>query len=209
MTGSRIVVWSRWGCLLAVIVVLAFVIRRVLIDFPELGASMDPSAEDTQYVAHRALAYAHIAPGVVYFVGGALQLSARVRHAHDTLHRRMGRVVLVSGLVSGIFAIVFGVRYAYGGPWEAAATVCFGLWFETCLVVGYLRIRRQQVYAHRRWMIRAYATASAVGTIRILVAVLMVPVGFVASFALAFWLAFALHTAVAEVFIRHTEPQPA
>ncbi len=209
MTDSRLVAWSRWGCLVAVLVVLAFTVRRMLIDFPQLGASVAPSAEDAEYVAHRVLAYAHIVPGVLYFVGGVLQLSARIRRSHITLHRRLGRVVLVSGLVSGIFAIVFGVQYAYGGSWEAAATVCFGVWFEACLVAAFVSIRRGQVLAHRRWMIRAFATASAVGTIRILVAVLMVPVGFVASFALAFWLAFALHTAVAELFIRHSEPRTA
>lgn len=204
------VVWARWGCLVAVLIVLAFAVRRVLVDFPALGVSVAPSAEDAEYAAHRrVLAYAHIAPGVLYFAGGALQLSARIRRGHYTLHRRLGRVVLVSGMVSGIFAIVFGVQYAYGGAWEAAATVCFGVWFEVCLVIGYLHIRQHHVYAHRRWMIRAFATASAVGTIRILVAVLMVPVGFVASFALAFWLAFALHTAVAEIFIRRTEPATA
>jgi uncharacterized membrane protein len=199
--------WARWGCLPAVVVVLVFAVRRVLIDFPDLGASLAPSPEDAEYAAHRVLAYAHIVPGVVYLVGGALQLFARVRTRHYTLHRRLGRVVLVSGLLSGLFAIVFGVRYAYGGPWEAAATVCFGVWFEACLVTAYLSIRRGRVTAHRRWMIRAYATGSAVGTIRVLIAVLMVPLGFAASFALAFWLAFALHTTVAELFIRRT-PAP-
>jgi hypothetical protein len=193
----------------AVAVVLAFAVRRMLVDFPDLGVSLAPSEEDAQYVAHRTLAYAHIAPGVVYLVGGAVQLSARIRSRHYTLHRRLGRAVLASGLLSGCFAIVFGIRYAFGGAWEAVATVCFGVWFEACLVTAYLCIRQGHVAAHRRWMIRAYATGSAVGTIRILVALLMMPMGMAASFALAFWLAFAIHTTVAELYVRRSPPLPA
>lgn len=194
--------WVRWGCLLAVLVVLAFAVRRVLVDFPGLGVAVSRSPEDLQYAAHRGLAYAHIAPGVVYLVGGAVQLSARVRTRHYALHRRLGRVVLACGLLSGIFAIVFGLRYAFGGRGEAVATVCFGIWFVACLVTAYRCIRQGRVAAHRRWMIRAYAIGSAVGTIRILVALLMAPLGFQQSFAPAFWLAFVIHAAVAELYLR-------
>jgi hypothetical protein len=194
--------WVRIGCLVAVLFVVAFAVRRVVMDFPTLGVELPRSAEDAQYAVHRSLAYAHIAPGVIYLVGGALQLSARLRRRHYSFHRRLGRVVLACGLVSGLFAIVFGLRYAFGGPVEAVAALCFGVWFEACLVAAYLCIRRHHVAAHRRWMIRAYATAAAVGTIRVLVVVMAGSVGFATSFAIGFWAAFMLHLLVAEMYVR-------
>lgn len=200
--------WMRRGCAVAVVVVLAFTVRRVLIDFPGLGAAVTPSAEDGAYAAHRLLAYAHIAPGVVYLAGGAVQLTARIRRRHPALHRRLGRVVLPCGLVSGAFAIAFAVPHAYGGPLEVAATICFGTWFELCLVLAYVGIRRGRVDLHRRWMVRGYATASAVGTIRVLMGLLVVPVGLVTSFGLAFWAAFVIHTVAAEHYLRRAPVPP-
>jgi uncharacterized membrane protein len=194
--------WLGAACLVAVLVVLAFAARRVLIDFPGLGAGLTPSAEDAQYLAHRTLAYAHIIPGVLYLVGGAAQLTPRVRRHHYTVHRRLGRLVVPCGLASGLFAIIFGLMYPFGGPTEVAATLCFGIWFEACLVTAYVAIRRGHVAAHRRWMIRAYAIASAVGTIRLLIGVLAVPFGFATAFGVAFWMAFTLHAAVVELYLR-------
>jgi len=205
---TRYLPWVRAGCALAVFVVIAFAVRRLFVDFPALGVALGSTAEDVQYAAHRLPAYAHIVPGVVYLVGGAVQLSGRIRRRHYVLHRRLGRVVLICGLVSGIFAIVFGLRYAFGGRAEAAATLCFGIWFEACLLIAYGCIRRGLVPNHRRWMIRAYAAASAVGTIRILLAGLIIPFSFPDAFAVGFWLAFPLHLAVAELYLRRA-PVPA
>jgi hypothetical protein len=45
--------------------------------------------------------------------------------------------------------------------------VVFGLWFLACLVLAVRAIRRDDIVHHRRWMIRAFAIAIGVGTIRI------------------------------------------
>jgi uncharacterized membrane protein len=191
-------------------IVLAFAVARLLHDVPHLVDGTMPTEEiHREYVAHPWLAYLHIAPAVVYLLGAPIQLAYRIRSRHYTFHRRLGRVLLTCALVGGVFAIVFGVLHPYGGPGEASAAVVFGLWFLICLVSALRAIRRDDVVQHRRWMIRAFAVGIGVGTIRIWVYVFTAAgwLDFPDAFAVAFWLAFAMHAAFAEWWIR-TTPHP-
>jgi hypothetical protein len=66
-------------------------------------------------------------------------------------------------MISGVFALIFGGRFAFGGLPELSAAVVFGLWFLTCLVLAVGAIRRDDIVHHRRWMIGAFG----IGTVRI------------------------------------------
>ena len=54
------------------------------------------------------MAYLHIVPGVVYLFLAPLQLAYRIRSRHYTFHRRLGRVLATAGIISGVFALIFG-----------------------------------------------------------------------------------------------------
>ncbi len=202
------------GALIAI--VLGFAAMRVMIDWPNILAGTTPDDDFAmRYVEHPWLAYLHIAPGVVYLIGAPLQLSRRFRTRHYQFHRRFGRVLLVCALVTGVFALLFGVPHAWGGAPEAAATVLFGSWFLLSLVLAYRAIRRGAVAQHRRWMIRAFAVGVGIGTIRIWVGIFvgieqMLSGGVSEStpspttFGVAFWLAFTMHVAIGEWWLRRT-----
>jgi uncharacterized membrane protein len=193
-----------------VFIVVVYAAMRVLKDVPHLADGTQPAEDaDRAYVEHPWLAYLHIAPGVLYLLGAPLQLAYRIRSRHYTLHRRLGRILLAAALLSGMFAIVFGVLFSFGGTGEAAATVVFGGWFVGCLVAAFRAVRRDDIVRHRRWMIRAFAVAIGVGTIRIWI-ILLTQLGVLElkeSFAPAFWVSFALHVLVAEWWVR-TTPHP-
>ena len=116
------------GVLIAI--VLTFYGIRIATDAPFLLTGADPEPEDfeSRYVAHPWLAYLHMTAGVLYLLGAPLQLSQRIRTKHYTLHRRLGRVLVPAALVSVLFALVFGLRFPWGGPLEAMATAVFGCW---------------------------------------------------------------------------------
>jgi len=148
-------------------------------------------------------------------VGAPLQLSRRFRTRHYAVHRRLGRVLFTSALVAGLFALVFGVPHAWGGAPEAAATVVFGCWFLVCLVLAFRAIRCHDVRHHRRWMVRAFAVGIGVGTSRIWVGIFEgVEQGLSGGtapatpdptmFGVAFWLAFTMHVALGEWWLRRT-----
>jgi uncharacterized membrane protein len=188
-----------------ILVVLGFVVSRLITDIPNIATGTVPEDQrDVPYAAHPWLAYLHIVPGVVYLLGAPLQLWYGFRHRHYAAHRRIGRLVLASGAVSGVFAIGFGARYAFGGTGEASAALVFGSWFLLCLLLAYIAIRRGRVRRHRRWMIRAYAIAIGVGTIRLWVFLLSASglMEFQPSFGVAFWLALGMHAVAAEWWLR-------
>jgi uncharacterized membrane protein len=191
-----------------IVIVLTSYVIRIATDAPFLVTGTDPEPEDfeARYVAHPWLAYAHMTPGVLYLLGAPLQLSERFRTKHYTLHRRLGRVLVTAAMISVILAIVFGIRFPWGGPPEAVAAAVFGCWFLTCLLLAVRAIRHDDVINHRRWMIRAFATGVAVGSIRIWLGLLVVTgvLDFHHSFATAFWIGLSLHVLAGEWWIRTT-----
>jgi uncharacterized membrane protein YozB (DUF420 family) len=192
-------------CLL-ILVVMAFIVVRMTIDLGNLRTGSVPAPGDFnhRYALHPVLAYAHVVPAAIYLLGAPVQLSRRFRTRHPAVHRRMGRVVLPVGLIAGVFAVVFGMLYSYGGVSQAIGTVLFGCSFLSALITAYLAVRRGDITAHRRWMIRAFALGLAVGTFRLWVIVFQT-LGLLSlqnSFAVAVWLSFPLHALAAEVYLR-------
>ena len=198
-------------------IVLVFVAIRVITDGPHIVAGTVPDDDFAErYVAHWWLAYLHIVPGVVYLVCAPWQLSRRFRTRHYGVHRRMGRVLLGCALLSGVMALGFGVRFAWGGTLESIAAVVFGGWFLVCLVAAFRAIRGQDVRRHRRWMIRGFAVGIGIATIRIWVGLftglqiamnggaddLTLPAR--GTFGLSFWLALGMHVVIGEWWLRRT-----
>jgi uncharacterized membrane protein len=190
---------------LLIAIVIGFFVKRLIIDAPHLAAgTLPPEVYDRRYVAQPWLAYVHIVPGVLYLLLAPLQLAYRFRSRHYTVHRRLGRVLASAAMISGVFALIFGSLFSFGGLSESSATVVFGLWFLACLVLAVRAIRRDDIVHHRRWMIRAFAIALGVGTIRIWIGVFQASglLDFPSSFGPAFWIAFSLHVVAAELWLR-------
>lgn len=192
------------------LVITVFVVIRLLVDVPHLVAGTVPDDDySRRYVEHPWAAYMHIAAGAAFLGGAILQLPYRRRRRSYSAHRRRGRILVLAGGLAGAFAVVFGVPRAFGGPGEAAATWLASLWMLTCLALGFVAARRRDILTHRRWMIRAFAIALAVGTIRLWIGVFLASglLDLRASFTPAFWLAFAMHGAAAEAWLRRY-PRP-
>jgi uncharacterized membrane protein len=189
-------------------IVLTSYVIRIATDAPFLLTDTDPEPEDfeARYVAHPWLAYLHMTPGILYVLGAPLQLSERFRTKHYTAHRRLGRLLVTAALLSGSLALVFGLRFPWGGTPEAFAAAVFGSWFLACLLIAVRAIRRGEVSTHRRWMIRAFSVGVGVGTIRIWIGLLLGTglLDFHDSFAAAFWIGLSLHVIAAEWWIRTT-----
>ncbi len=199
---------TAWTVLaLPLVVVLVFAGIRIMTDVPLLRAGVPAPAGsfDARYVAHPVLAYLHIVPGVVFLLGGVLQLNRRFRERHWTVHRRLGRVLVACAAVSGVFALAFGIPYPWGNAWEVAATVVFGAWFLWTLIAGFAAIRRGDSRQHRRWMIRAFAVALGVGSIRLWIGLLSGATSlmtFPGAFGVSFWLGLGSHAVAAELWLR-------
>jgi hypothetical protein len=90
------------------------------------AGTLPPEEFDRRYVAQAWLAYLHIAPGVLYLLLAPLQLAYRFRSRHYAVHPRLGRVLVGAAMVSGIFTLIFGGLFSFGGVPEASAAVGCG-----------------------------------------------------------------------------------
>ena len=193
------------------LVVAVFVVIRLVQDLPHLLAGT-PSADPfgRRYVEHPLEGYLHIVPGALFLLLALPQLSVRVRGRHLRIHRRLGRAAVLLGLVSATFGLVFGARYAFGGAPQTAATMVFGTWFGITLVLGLRAARTHGVAVHRRWMVRAFAVSTGVGTIRLWVGLLFGTglTGFDEAFGWAFWLGLSMHVMAGELYLRWRPDPP-
>lgn len=204
--GGRVVTTAAWaGIAVLITITLVFASIRAATDLPHLvsGRPADPGSFEARYVVAPWLAYLHIMPGVIYLIGAPMQLWRGFRERHLDVHRVMGRIVLPAGIISGVFALAFGVPFSFGGAFQSLATAVFGSWFLLCLLVAYAAIRRLDVRMHRRWMIRAFAVGIGVGTIRLWIGLLtgLSAIPIADSFALAFWLGLGMNVVAGELWV--------
>ena len=148
----------------------------------------------------------HVIPGAVLLTLAPLQFSARVRRRHIGLHRWSGRLLLAVILITGLSAFFFGIVTPYAGTPEAVAAVVFGGLFLFSGARAFLAIRRGDVTRHREWMIRMFALALAISTVRLVFPLLMA--GSSAAmrdlFALSLWISWPVTLTAAEIWIRRT-----
>ena len=168
-----------------------------------------PAADvfDVRYVQHMLVAFVHIVPGLLFLSLAPLQFIPRIRKRHIRFHRVLGRVLVSCALISGVFALVVGFRLpVFGGIATQSAVAFFGAIFLFSLVKSLWHIRRKEVRLHREWMIRAFALAMGVATIRVFLVLFMELGSFSMeeAFGTTFWLGFSVNLLVAEVWINRT-----
>jgi uncharacterized membrane protein len=197
------------GVIVLAVIGLAAATRRALVLFwPGVFSGKYPpaAAMDTGFAKHMALTLVHIIPGALFLLLVPLQFVPAIRTKYLSVHRWLGRILVVSGLVIGISALVMSYTMNIGGPNETAATTLFGILFLFCLIKAYRHIRRKEVAQHREWMIRAFGIGLGVATTRPLVGMFfafrkLTPHEF---FGIAFWLGFTITFFVAEAWIDYT-----
>lgn len=203
--GGKPLTVAGWGlAVFLIFVVLVFVVIRVVTDVSNLSNGVLPPPDDfnRRYAENTVLAYLHILPGMVYLIGAPFQVSLRFRERNLRRHRLLGRVVLASGAITGVFAVVVGFVMPFGELAEATASVVFGLYFLVSLLLAYQAIRHGSIAVHRRWMIRAFAIGMAVGLIRIVIGMgEAFGIGIADSFGAAFWIAFVIMAFLAELWL--------
>lgn len=119
------------------------------------------------------IAFLHTAGGGLASLIGPLQFHGRFRQRRPDIHRRLGRVYLVAVGLSALGGL-------YLSPGSLASN-SFGIAFIALALAwlytgwhAYASIRRRDVQAHRRWMIRNFALTYAAVTLRIEMPILIV-----------------------------------
>lgn len=151
-----------------------------------------------------AVGYAHTLGGAVAALIGPFQFLSFIRIRHRLVHRWLGRIYLVSVGLSAIAGLYLS---ASSEVWNAFGMAFIALalaWLYTG-TNAYLTIRRGDVAAHRRWMIRNYALTYAAVTLRLEIPALIVLFGVApqTSAEIVAWMCWIPNLIVVEAWFRY------
>jgi uncharacterized membrane protein len=153
----------------------------------------------------------HVVLGGVYLALAPFQFVGRIRSRHLDYHRWAGRLLVSTGLVVGATALFIGLVIPEAGWPERVVIGFFGSLFLLALVEGLFNIRAGRVALHREWMIRAFAIGLAIATARLIFfPALLITMAdpserlFGTLLVVSLEVAFVVHAAVAELWIRST-----
>jgi uncharacterized membrane protein len=156
----------------------------------------------------------HVVLGAAYLALAMPQFLAAVRVRRPGVHRGIGRAAAAAGAVAGSAALVMMALFPFSGALTILVAGPFACLFVFSLARGVLLARSGRYPEHREWMIRAFAIGTGIATMRLI----FVPALFAfgeATDERARWLsvvcfgtAFAVHSAIAELWIRATRTNP-
>ena len=124
-------------------------------------------ADSARFFASPVSTVLHLVSSSLFIVAGAFQFSAPLRRRWPGWHRHAGRVLTVSGLVSGLSGIWMTLYFPHvdgDGPLLYVFRLVFGAAMVVCMVQGFVTARRRDFGAHRAWMTRGYAIGIGAGT---------------------------------------------
>ncbi|MGB5822111.1 MAG: DUF2306 domain-containing protein [Saonia sp.] len=146
--------------------------------------------------------YGHILFGGLALLIGWVQFSKKLRNANLGRHRTIGKVYIISAIISGICGIYIGI-YATGGIVSSLGFISLGIvWLYTTLK-AYFAIRKGDVQLHQGFMIYSYAACFAAVTLRIWLPLLGYVFGdFVTAYRIVAWLCWVPNIIVAFFWVR-------
>lgn len=133
----------------------------------ELAAGATITPANARFFASPLPVVLHIVSASVFAVLGAFQFAPRFRQRWPGWHRRVGRLVVVSGLaaaLSGLWMAHFYQLPVLDGPLLYGFRLLFGSLMAVAIVRAFTAIRRGDVRRHRAWMMRGYAIGLGAGT---------------------------------------------
>ena len=146
--------------------------------------------------------YGHITFGGIALLTGWSQFSKKLRTRKLKLHRNLGKIYVISALISGVCAVYIGF-HATGGWVASLGFIGLGLvWLYTTLK-AYLSIRAKDLGLHQGMMIYSYAACFAAVTLRIWLPLLTMAFGeFLIAYKIVAWLCWVPNMFFAYFWVR-------
>jgi uncharacterized membrane protein len=149
--------------------------------------------------------YGHIVLGGIALLIGWSQFSSKLRKTRIKLHRIIGKVYLLSVLISGICSIYIA-QFATGGINNALGFSMMGIVWLATSFLAYNAIKKGKIQAHQKYMIYSYAVCFSAVTLRIWLPILISITGdFVPAYQIVAWLSWLPNLLVAYLIVRRIE----
>ena len=161
--------------LLGLLPIVASLYRIVVLTGTDPASVTNP--DELRFFAMPISILLHVIFGVAFLVLGALQFMPKLRIGTPSLHKKIGYIAALSGV---IFSLA-GTYMVFTYPPHSGANIAIdvgrvilGSLLPLFIGLGIRAATRRNFTAHRAWMIRAYAIAASSGVQSYLVAIAMV-----------------------------------
>ncbi|WP_035333960.1 DUF2306 domain-containing protein [Dokdonia sp. PRO95] len=147
--------------------------------------------------------YGHILLGGLALLIGWLQFSKKLRRKNIKIHRTIGKIYVVSVLISGVCGL-FIALYATGGIISILGFFTLGIIWLSTTILGFKAVKNGNVELHEKFMIFSYAACFAAVTLRIWLPVLTGIMGeFIGAYRIVSWLCWIPNIIVAILIVRN------
>ena len=157
--------------------------------FQPVGFLKMKSPEELTNNMYLAAFYGHVLFGPVALMTGPIQFLPKFRARNLAAHRLTGRIYVIACLFSGLAGLA-AAQWTPGGPFTRLGFSLLAIAWLFTTTKAYLTIRKKEVDAHQKWMMRSYALTLAAVTLRIYLPLLQGPAGlsFIESYQIVGWL---------------------
>ncbi|MFY0653592.1 MAG: DUF2306 domain-containing protein [Cyclobacteriaceae bacterium] len=147
--------------------------------------------------------YGHIAFGGVALLSGFSQFSYRIRNRHLKIHKILGRIYVITVLLSGISALYIAI-YATGGIISQMGFGMLAILWLLSTNKAFIHIRNGLVDLHKIWMIRSFALTFAAVMLRVWLPLMQIglSIDFFLAYKIVAWLCWVPNLIVAELIIK-------
>lgn len=151
--------------------------------------------------------YGHIVPAGIALLIGWIQFNKKWRAKNIHLHRTIGKVYVVSVIISSICSLYISL-FATGGIASALGFTALSLVWLLSTTLAYKAIRKGNIIQHEKLMIYSYAACFAAVTLRIWLPILTPFFGnFVDAYRVVAWLCWIPNLLVAYFIIQNKNKQ--
>ncbi|CAA9286270.1 MAG: hypothetical protein AVDCRST_MAG77-4776 [uncultured Chloroflexi bacterium] len=159
--------WREWRVPVALILLCAVPLGAGAFRLYQLALGAAITPETARFFGAPLPVVLHIVAAAAFIVLGAFQFVPGFRRRMPGWHRRVGRLLVGSGLIaalSGLWMTQFYRLPEHDGALVYAFRLLFGSLMALSIVLGLVAIRRRDFAGHRAWMMRGYALGLGAGT---------------------------------------------
>ncbi len=147
--------------------------------------------------------YGHIVLGGLALLIGWLQFNKKLRIKNIKLHRNLGKIYVISVLISGICGLYIAL-YATGGIISILGFFSLGLIWLYTTITSFAAIKKGHVELHEKLMIYSYAACFAAVTLRIWLPLLAIALGeFISAYRIVAWLCWVPNMVIAYFLVKN------
>lgn len=148
------------------------------------------------------LFYTHTGFGGLALFVGFSQFFKKLRAKRLNLHKTLGKIYVVSVLISGVTGLYIAY-YATGGIVSITGFSALAILWLYTTIQAYISIKKGNIQAHQRWMIRSYALCFAAVTLRIYLGISFgLGIAFLTFYPIISWLCWVPNLLFAEYRIK-------